>query len=377
MVASIMFSVGEPSGDLHAAHLLNLLSHWDQPPHCFGMGGERMCRHSFEAVVRSEEMAVMGLMEVIREYPRLRRVFRQMVVLLQQRRPDLLILVDYPGFNLRLARVAHRMGVKVLYYISPKVWAWGAGRVRRMVRDIDHIALIFPFEQEIYRQAGLPATYVGHPLVGEVSCDREVADLRQQWGIPIDRPVVGLLPGSRPAEVRTLLPALLRLAESLGGESPEIIFLLSRAEGVAPALYQAVATAAVEIIEVSGDTHCLIRSCDAVVTASGTVTLEIALLDRPMVVVYRMAALSYAILSRLLRSRWISLVNIIADREVVPELLQQAVEPEQLSQQLRPLLQPHSEVRIRQLQGLAEVRQRLGEGRAAERLATLVAEMVR
>ena len=376
MVAKrIMLSVGEPSGDLHAARLLEQLNRRENSPTCFGMGGARMRQQGFDAIVGIEQMAVMGLVEIIRHFPTLYGVLRQMRALLNSRRPDLLILVDYPGFNLLLAKSAKQLGIPVLYYISPKIWVWRESRIHKIAKRVDHMALIFPFERAYYQRVGLPATYVGHPLVGEVGCDGSVEQVREKLGLDPQRKTVGLFPGSRRGEVVTLLPELLESARQLSQQDPSIQFLLSQAPELPDTLFEAADLFQGHLHRVKGDAHCAIHACDAIVTASGTVTLEMALLNRPMVVIYRMAPLSYAILSRLIKTRWISLVNIVAEREVVPELLQDQAAAETILQQLQPLLQQSPE-REAMLQGLEQVRSTLGEGHSAARLAELVEGMI-
>lgn len=374
-VSRLMVAVGEPSGDLHAAHLLEQLN--QRTPHfeCYGMGGERMRAQGFDALVKSEEMAVMGLVEIVRHFPRLYGVLRKMRKLLQQRRPDLLILVDYPGFNLLLAKTAKRLGVPVLYYISPKIWVWRESRIHKIAARVDRMALIFPFEKTYYQRVGLSATYVGHPLVEQVNCELTPQQARATLGLDSGLTTVGLFPGSRRGEVAALLPELLESARQIHQQHPEVQFLLSQAPELPNVLFDEVRGEALPIHQVRGEAHAAIRACDAVVTASGTVTLEMALLNTPMVVIYRMAPLSYAILSRLIKTQWISLVNIVAEKTVVPELLQQQASAPVIVERLLPLLEQSPE-RERMMSGLQQVRASLGEGGSASRLADLVEEMV-
>ena len=373
--ARLMVVVGEPSGDLHAARLLEQLNRRSSHFEYYGIGGARMRAQGFDALVKSEEMAVMGLVEILRHFPRLYGVLRKMRKLLQQRRPDLMILVDYPGFNLLLAKTAKRLGIPVLYYISPKIWVWRESRIHKIAARVDQMALIFPFEQSYYQRAGLPATYVGHPLVGQVSSALTPQQARDQLRLDPGRKTVGLFPGSRRGEVGALLPELLESARRLQQQNPEIQILLSQAPELSDALFDAIEEQGLSIHRVRGEVHTAIRACDAVVTASGTVTLEIALLNTPMVVIYRMAPLSYAILSRLIKTQWISLVNIVAQREVVPELLQQRASAPVIVDHLLPLLEQGAE-REEMMTGLQRVREALGEGDSANRLADLVEEMV-
>jgi len=374
-----MLSVGEPSGDLHAARLLEQLNLRNASIHCFGMGGARMRKQGFEAVVGIEQMAVMGLFEIIRHFPTLYGVLRKMRQLLQQRRPDLLILVDYPGFNLWLAKHAKKLGIPVLYYISPKIWVWRERRIHKIAARVDQMALIFPFELPYYRRVGVPATYVGHPLVGKVICSEGVKEARSAIGLDPERVTIGLFPGSRRGEVVQLLPELLESARQMSASNPALQFILSQAPELPAELFtegaELVASGAISMKLLKGEVYRAIRASDAIVTASGTVTLEMALLGTPMVVIYRMAPFSYAILSRLIKIPYVSLVNIVAGREVVPELLQEEASAESIIRHLSPLLVEGIERRA-MVEGLSQVRTELGEGSSAERLSDLVEEML-
>jgi lipid-A-disaccharide synthase len=269
----------------------------------------------------------------------LKKIFNKVVAHLQQQQPDLLVLVDYPGFNLKLAKQAKKLGIPVVYYISPKVWAWRKGRVKTIKRYVDHMAVLFPFEVPIYQQAGVPVTCVGHPLVDAVKTELTTEQAKQQLGLDANNKVLGLFPGSRNSEVQALLPTMLQAAERIQQRHPNLTIVLPLAPGLSretlqPLLEQSSVT--VNLIE--GEFYTLTKACDAIVAASGTVTLEIALLGVPHFLIYRVAPLSYSILKRLVNIPYVGLCNIITEQNIVKEILQDEVTAERLDQELSSLL---------------------------------------
>jgi len=383
----IMLVAGEPSGDLHAADLLQELNLRESRSELnftsYGMGGERMRQQGFTSIVGIEQMAVMGIVEILKHFPTLYRVLQQMRALLKTRRPDLLILVDYPGFNLLLAKSAKKLGIKVLYYISPKVWVWREGRVNKLAKWVDHIALIFPFELPYFQRVGLAATYVGNPLVRQIettaSRTESIAESRTKLTLDPYKITVGLFPGSRKAEVEQLLPTLLESAELIYTQNSSLQFILSQAEELPIEMFELAKYSALPIQIVKGDSHRAMRSCSAVVTASGTITLELALLDIPMVVIYKISALSYAIIRRLINTEHISLVNIVEGSEVVVELLQENVNAERVVKELNKIVPGGGIIgknRDEMLLGLQRVKSKLGDGESTQRLADLVGSML-
>lgn len=372
----IMVVAGEPSGDLHASRLLQQLNRRDNQFHCYGIGGERMRQYGFKTIVGIEQMAVMGLIEILRHFPYLFGVLRKMRALLKTDPPDLLILVDYPGFNMLLAKRAKKLGIKVLYYISPKIWVWRAGRVHKIAKRVDRMALIFPFEIPYYERVGVAATYVGHPLVGQVNSDDSVEEARLRIGVDQDKKTIGLFPGSRRGEVQQLLPDLLQSAREIYAKNDNIQFVISQAPELSSSLFaEAERFDGAPLTIIKGDVHTVIRSCDAIATASGTVTLEMALLETPMVVIYRVSPVSYWLLRHLIKTEYISLVNIVAEHEVVPELLQENASAHFIVPYLLSILNDGDD-RSRMISGLRDVKSRLGSGDSAERLADLVEEML-
>ncbi len=344
--------------------------------HFYGIGGPRMRAAGVETLVDAKVMAVMGLVEVLGHYPTLRAALKLMQRRLAEDRPDLLVLVDYPDFNLRLAKTAKRLGIKVLYYISPQIWAWRQHRVYKIKKLVDMMAVVFPFEEPFYQQAGVPVRFVGHPLAEEVYCSLSAAEAKQRFDLDPGRPVVGLFPGSRRSELKRLLPTLLASAAQLHAQDLRYQFLLPRASSLEEAdLAPYLATTSVPIQVVSGHPYEAIRACDAIAAASGTVTLEIGLLGTPLVVVYRVAALSYRIMRRLIKVDHIALCNIVADRRIAPELIQDDATPERISAELSALLTEPARAQAMR-SALAEIRERLGGHGASAAVAQLLLEQL-
>jgi lipid-A-disaccharide synthase len=363
----VLLVAGEASGDLHAANLLLALRRLDPAVEAHGVGGERLRAAGLECIARSEELSLMGLVEVLRELPRLlalsRRVRRAAVAL----RPDVAVLVDSPDFNLPLARALRRAGIPVLVYVSPQFWAWRAGRVKRIRRDVRRVLCILPFEVEFYERHGVAAEYVGHPLVDELAPTLAA--------LPEPAPdTLAILPGSRWHEVDSLLPAMLAASAAVATEHPALRVRLIVAPGLERerlAAHLGEHAARVELV--TAERHRRLAECAAAMVASGTATLECALLGVPMVVGYRLHPLSYQLARHLVKVPFVSLVNLTAGERVVPELVQHDFTAEALAREVGRLLGPDAAgVRGR----LREVRRRLGEPGASERAARAVMRML-
>lgn len=373
----LVIAAGEASGDHHAARLLQALRDQGPAVEASGMGGPELAAAGMEIRVDCRDMAIVGIVEVIRHWRRIRDNLERLRSELRERRPDLLILVDYPEFNLKLARTARDLGIPVLYYISPQVWAWRAGRVRQIARLVDMMVVLFPFEEALYSRAGVPVRYVGHPLVDEVRPSAAPATIRERFDVGADETVVGLLPGSRSGEIQRLLPPLLDAARVIADKRGPTRFLLPVAGTLDPAAVRAAVAAhgaPVEVIE-AGSVHDVLQICHAVIAASGTVTLEAALMRTPMVVVYRVNWLTFQILRWLVRIDDIALANIVAGRRVVAEYVQQAATPERIAGEALRLLDDAA-YRERVVAGLDEVRQLLGSGGAPARAADAVRDVL-
>lgn len=358
---TIFLVAGEASGDLHAANLLQALRRLNPGVEAFGVGGERLRDAGLECVARSEELSLMGLAEIVRDLPRLWRLSRRVRQAALERRPRVAVLVDSPDFNLPLARALRKAGIPVVIYISPQLWAWRAGRVRRIRRDVRRVLCILPFEVGFYGRHGVPAEFVGHPLVDEL------APVMRELPPRVPR-ALALLPGSRWHEVEALLPAMLAAAARLGASIPDLTVRLIVAPGLDPKRLQALLSgAAVELV--TSDRHRALAACSAALVASGTATLECALLGVPMVVGYRLHPASYLMARWLVRVPHVSLVNLVAGEAVVPELVQGAFTAGRLATEAELLLHGAANG---QRAGLAEVRRRLGETGASERAARAV-----
>ena len=361
----VMVIAGEVSGDQHAARLVRDLRAARADVEWFGIGGDALRAAGVRTMVDARDMAVVGFFEVAARYPFFRDVFARMVDLLETEKPDALLLVDYPGFNLRLAEVAHELGVKVFYYISPQVWAWHKSRIPKMAKIIDLLMVIFPFEVEVFKGTGLKTVFTGHPLVESVKRTLAAAPAELPW--PAGGKRVALLPGSRRQEIQRVLPVMFAAARELRRRDPATVFLIPAASAELRELIEAqlVARPADEraaIAVVTGQMREVARQARAAMVCSGTATVETALLRCPMIVVYRTAAATYWFGRRLIRVPWLGMVNLIAGRELCPEFIQGAAKPAAMAEALEPLL-GDTPARQAQLDGLEGIARALtGEG---------------
>ena len=369
---------GEASGDLHGAKLIQAAGQIDPELKFFGVGGRRMAEAGCEILVPADQLAVMGVVEVVARFAVIRQAFRTLVKELRaERRPDLVILIDYPGFNLRLAKEAKEAGVPVLYFISPKVWAWRRGRIHTIAQRVDKLAVIFPFEPEIYHGLGLDVEYVGNPLLDEQGSagDRRTYLLRH--GLDPARPVVGLFPGSRNNELKYIFATLIASAQLLRQARPDLQFLLPVAPSLsAQDLRRRLAGAGLAVVLVEDNIYDTAAACDAVISVSGTVTLQIALAGTPMVIIYKAAPLTYAIGKRLVKVEHFGLPNIVAGQGIVRELLQEDANPEAISTEILRLLQD-ADYNRKQRNALELLRQRMGAPGCSARVARIASAMSR
>ncbi len=372
----VMIIAGEASGDLHAANLIHEVARKGNAVRFYGIGGTRMREAGVETLVDSREMAVMGLVEVLAHYRRLSGILKQMQRLLAERRPDLLVLVDYPGFNLRLAKSAKALGIPVLFYISPQVWAWRQGRIKSIARRVDMMAVIFPFETAFYEQAGVPVRYVGHPLVSEAHSDLSREQALSSFGLEPQRPTLGLFPGSRRSELQRLMPVLLDSATLLRAHHPQLQLLLPLASSLDESdLAPYLGDNPLGVTVVPNRPYDVMRGCDAIVSASGTATLEIALIGTPLAVIYKVAPLSYALMRRLIKVPHIALCNIVAGEAVAAELIQDAATPERIVEEAERLLFDRQYAQSMR-EALGRVGEKLGTEDGSKGAAELLLEML-
>ncbi|MGK2856189.1 MAG: lipid-A-disaccharide synthase [Thermoanaerobaculia bacterium] len=362
---------GEASGDLHASEVLHHLRELDPELRAFGFGGDRLRAQGVELLHDIRELGIVGLFNVLRHIPMFKRVFREILDRIEAEKPDAVLLVDYPDFNLRLARACHERGFKVAYYISPQLWAWRKGRIHEIRRNVDEMIVIFPFEEKLYREHGVSVTYVGHPLL------EQLENVRKS-----DRPLpredetlrVALLPGSRRHEIETLLPPMLDGVRLLAEARPVDAIVVQAPTIDRAEIERWTSASPVPITIRSGIDRAAIVDADVAICASGTATLETAIIGVPLVVVYKLTSLSYALARRLVKLPNFALVNIVAGERIVPELLQEAVCGPEIARTVSELAEPakYEETRRR----LAELRQKLGgtgaSRRAAEKIVTLM-----
>ncbi|NVN89321.1 MAG: lipid-A-disaccharide synthase [Desulfuromonadales bacterium] len=371
-----MIVAGEASGDIYGAHLVAEARSLS-PDLCFlGIGGDRMREAGVETLVDSADMAVVGLVEVLKHSDVIASAFLKLKKILLHSPPDLLVLIDYPGFNLRLAKVARRAGVRVLYYISPQIWAWRQGRVREIAGLVDHMAVIFPFEVPFYQRAGVPVSFVGHPLFDLVDVRLNHTDAAASFGLDPSRKVVGLFPGSRRSEIQRLLPVITAAAGLLKKQYPELQFVLPLASTLREEeITTHLRGAGLDVIVTRERIHDLIRACDAIISVSGTVTLEIALVGTPMVVMYKVSPLTYQMAKRLVKVDNIALCNIVAGKTVVKELIQDQASPRNIADEIIALLTDLDYGNAIRLQ-LDTVRAKLECGGASRNVAQLILSLV-
>ncbi len=372
----IMLLAGETSGDAHTAAVVSEIKKI-QPDILFtGMGGHEMQKAGVEIFFDSARIAVMGLFEVLKHWGDIKQAMRLIKLQLETTRPDLLVLVDYPEFNLKMAKHAKSLGIKVLFYISPKVWASRPKRIHKIGQSIDHMAVIFKFETDIYQQANIPVTFVGNPLVDKVKTSDHAELIQQNLQHKNNGRIIGLFPGSRKSELSRLLPVMLETAELMLEQDPDLSFVMPVAINLdLQAIQQQCKHVDIDITFTQDNLYDVINSCDAIVSCSGTVTLEIGLLEVPMCVVYKLSWLSYQILSRIVTIDQISLVNIIAREQVVLELLQDEASAKSISQELFKLLD-NTQYRQQVLQGLQKVKNNMGPGEGSKRMAELVLSFI-
>jgi lipid-A-disaccharide synthase len=358
---------GEASGDLHASEVVRELKKLDPDLEMFGIGGDLLARENMTLLHHASEMGIVGLFNVLRHLPMFRRVFNELIERIERERPDAVFLVDYPEFNLRVAKHCKEMGLRVVYYISPQLWAWRRGRVRHIAKYVDRMIVIFPFEEEFYKEHNVPVTYVGHPLIEQLEHVRRPA--REPETLRI-----ALLPGSRRMEVRSLLPAMLDAVRILRAER-NVEASIIQAPTIARALLEEiVAQSGVDVPVLPHDQGEGVAAADVSLSSSGTATLESAILGTPVVVMYRLSRATYMLGKRLVNLPHFSLVNIIAGHEVVPELIQEDVNGERIAAEVRKLVEPSRHAWVRR--ELEIIRGKLGTPGASRRAAEEIHKMV-
>lgn len=370
-MAKILISAGEASGDIHAAAVTAALKQIDSSVEVFGMGGDALRAAGGEVLFDIKDHGVMGFVEVIKKLPDLFKLRSDFARVMDERQPDCLVVVDYPGFNMKLAKVAHDKGIPVVSYIAPSAWAWNKGRAKNVAKIVDKVACIFPFEYDVYKEAGAPVEFVGHPLLDIVKPAWERTEAEAWVGKQPGHPLVLLMPGSRLMEIEKMLPNLLAGAKLLKKQLPEVQFAMPRAGTIPLELLQSkIKASGLDIKITEGHNYDLFSVADLALATSGTVTLEAALCGLPSIIVYRTSALNAFIARRVINIPNIGLPNIVAGRQILPELLQEEFTPANVAKTAVELLAPE---RRPQLEAdLAFMKARLGEPGAVKRVAQLI-----
>jgi lipid-A-disaccharide synthase len=368
----ILIVAGETSGDLHGAHLVKAALSLDPKLHFYGVGGKHLRGTGTEVIFDSSEMAVVGIVEVLSKLRTLYRAFRWLKRSLDSDRPALAILIDFPDFNLRLAKEANKRGVPVFYYISPQVWAWREGRVKKIAKLVPKLVVILPFEVPFYRQRGIDCEFVGHPLIDIAKPHLSKEQAYEMFRLDKNKRTLGLLPGSRQEEVQKLLPVLLESVHLLLRDFPDLQFIMPLAPAINRSEIEAyIGRFNVDIRIVDEYIYDVLNICDLIITASGTVTLEAAIMNTPMIIIYRVSFLSYLAGRLLVKVKSIGLVNLIAEKRIVPELIQGEASPVNIFNETSKMLKnPHL---LSTIKGeLEKVREKLGNPGASQRAAHIL-----
>ena len=381
----VMISCGEPSGDLYAGALADEIRHREPGADIFGFGGPRLAAAGARLIGDFQGVSVTGLTEALRVLPRSFAMLRVLAAAARDERPDVFVAIDFPDFNFRLMAAVHRLGIPVVYYVSPQLWAWRPRRMQTMKRYVDRVLVIFPFEEELYRREHVPVEFVGHPLVDLVRVRQPRAALLREHGLQPDAPTVALLPGSRPNELRRIVPVIAASLPLIASRVPGVQFIVAAAPNLPDALFASLASSiwrgssvgsvfSRTVPIVHDRTDDVLAASDVVITASGTATVQAALHERPMVVVYKLSPLTYRLGKPFVRVDTYAMTNLVAGRRIVPELIQDEFTAGRVAEECVRLL-TDEQLRVRTQDELRRVRERLGaagaSGRAAEAVLTV------
>jgi len=370
---SIAMVAGEASGDLHGAHVIQALRHRHAACAVFGAGGPAMRKAGAEIIVDIRELSVMGFTAVLAKAPQILTALFRLKQVLSKRKPDLLILIDFPEFNLHLAGYAKKIGIPVLYYISPTIWAWRAGRIKKIKRRVDHMAVILPFEKSMYDRHHVPATFVGHPLMDTAP----PSNTPERKALSAQKQAVALLPGSRVCEITRLLPQMMQAAQLLQARMPDLHFEISRAPSIDGDLIDAIVGqyALAHTTVVADPVYAVFERCRLAIVASGTASLEAAIFGIPTVIVYSVSAFNYWLAKRLAKVPHIGLANLIAEKRVLPELVQKDATAPKIATTADRLLSDPAAYDAMQ-KALQDIRVKLGQAGASERVARLACRLM-
>lgn len=374
---NILIVAGEASGDMRGAALVRAIAKLSPGVRFSGVGGKHMSEAGVWLVANIDQMGVVGIWEVLKHLPVIKKIFERVVEHARQEKPDAVILVDYPGFNMRLAQVLKGMGLKIIYYVSPQVWAWKEKRIEKIKTIVDRMMVLFPFEQEVYAKYGMTVDYVGHPLVDEVKVTEPPSSVKAQLGFKPHMPAIGLLPGSRIKEVERHLPVMLQAAGLLLAKNPDRRFMVLKAPTIARDLIETqIQKSGVAAVIYDGPAYNGIGAMDAVIVASGTATLEAGLLLRPMIIMYKTAWPTYWLAKLFVKIPYIGLVNVVAGRKIIEEFIQDDATPEKMAAAIENIFaNPNAYAQM--TNDLAQVKSALGRSGASHRAAQIVIEVLK
>ncbi|MHB8174856.1 MAG: lipid-A-disaccharide synthase [Nitrospirota bacterium] len=367
----IMIIAGEASGDLHGGKLASALKRLRPDTDIFGMGGQMMREAGVRTLQDISTLAVVGIWEVLTHFKDIKTAFRLMEDTITNERPDVLVLIDYPDFNLRMAGKARKAGVKVVYYVSPQVWAWRRGRIKHIAKVVDRMLVVFPFEEALYNEAGVKCSFVGHPLMDEEAETRPKAELADKFGLDPQKPVIGLLPGSRKKELHFHLPVMLKSLSLIKDKMPEVQAVIPVAPTLSLEDFKDYIKGCEEVRLIRDDVSGVMSLMDAGIVASGTATLQTALRQKPMVIIYRLSPFTYWLGKMLIDVPFIGMPNLVAGKETVPELIQHDASPDRISSLILKMFYDKAYYGSI-VRDLGEVRRKLGGPGASERAAVEV-----
>jgi lipid-A-disaccharide synthase len=378
-IRNVLIVAGEASGDLHGSNLVKVMQELDPRIRFFGIGGEKMAEAGVEILVPASRLSVVGISEVLAKSFSIAGARFKLYSLLKKKAPDLLILIDYPGFNLRLAQKAKEHGLKVLYYISPQIWAWKRGRLKKISKVVDRMAVILPFEKEFYRDSGLQVEYVGHPVMDHIPLESTLTDRVIDVQPQAVSPIIGILPGSRTQEIKRLLPVMIKALEIVSTRFPDMKIILPMSPVLHDDLVEFVSRflkdCSLKISIIRQDLHQALKGCDLAIVTSGTATLETAIMEIPMIIVYRVSLLTSWIGKMVIKVPYIGLVNLVAEKQVVPEFVQTEVTPSKLADEMLSILQS-SQRKTAMTRDLKMVKEKLGGPGASRRTAGIALDMI-
>ena len=376
MPKKILIVSGEPSGDLHASNLVKNLKTLKPDLRFFGMGGRLSRQTGVDVIVDISGLALVGAVEVLKHIFTVKKAYQSVMAKIDSDRPDLAILVDYPGFNLRLAQELKKRSIPVVYYISPQIWAWGMDRINIIKKYVKKMVVLFKFEEELYKSYGIDAEFVGNPLLDSVKVTLREADTLKKYGLTDDSLVVALLPGSRELEVKTLLPIMMASAEIICAKLPDVKFIVVKHPDLAIKLYETALKNPSCYVNISnGDAYNIVNASRLAIVASGTATLESAIIGTPIIITYKANFITYLLYKIVARIRFLGLVNIIAGKEIVPEFLQYNATPEKIAAKAIEIL-TDERLRVTMREELRKVKLSLGEPGASHRAANVILPLI-